>query len=644
MMENSSAGAIGFVDETATLLIRFDEDDAARRPTDATGALQELDVTIGSTVMPDIVTGVLGRAREFNGSTTGLAAVDLAAGSTLLTRDMSIQVVMSWDAAIQAAGAPGCVICRGLGTSSSERVCYGLQLDVVDAPTFRASMRWLWQDVGGTLHVQAGAQFSLPPGQFTMLTATRRWVSPTQVELAYYIGSQLLGTVTSANGSIGGGTTGTTQIGYRSTAGVNGNFLAGAIDELMIVGRELCAEEIEDTWLRITDYQIRGMQLFRESFDDGFPLTDDPDSDAAKDIRETGQVLGFAASRIENLRANFLPGRAYGTTLEQWEKAVAVTPKPVDGIQQRRQRVLGRLRQKRGISIDGLKDALAELLDCSGDDLEFIAYDNTIRDGFDTAIDTILWDETPTGCAAWNAGKARFSPAAGTYDFAHRAWLTMARPVSQPVAVPDPILGTLGLEHVLAKLVIPTPQNNAEFGVWFGDKGAGNYMLLGLRQDGTFKVVSEAFLAGVSQGLVVQATPGSLPAAIWLHLYQANSGDWQPAWSTTSGTAGFTLGTTEPFTNTVHWGGLYFRSEAIMGAGAVADFDDFILWTPRGTRPYSAYVFRDPGLGGHPDIEGANSVLQAIAHAYTHTAVITSRAFLAGDPGSVAGRGPMGTL
>lgn len=632
-------GAFGLFDRLAKFLIRFDEVDTATRPQDALGVCNDFDEVLTSAAMPSVVPAVLGRGRLFNAADTGLAARDKVSGSTLITRDATIQVVLAWDASAQnAGGTPGTVIARGTGGSSAEYVSYGLRIDVVDVPTFTALVRWFWQDTAGVLHLQTGAQVCMKPNAYTMLTATRRWVSPTEVQLRYYVGDLLIGEVTSTDGSIGGGTTGAMQLGHRVVAGAPDEFFAGVIDEVMVLDRELTAEEVEATWLRLTFYQPLGVELFRDQIEDGFPISDEPDSDVQLDIRMQGMVLGLVGANAETVRNYFIPQRAFGSTLEQWEKAVGVTPKPVQGIEERRARVVARLRQKRGISIPGLKDALRDLIDCDVDDLEFIAYSNHIVDGFDTAIEPQLWDFTPNPSATWNAGKARFAPGAGTFT-APYSWQTIARVVSQP-GRPD----LDGLEHVLAKLVISTPQNNFEAGVWFGNKAAGNYLLLGLRQDGVFKIITESFLGHVSQGAVVQATPGVNPAAIWFHLFEHAAGAWTASWSTTSATAGFTSSAPITHPTLVHWAGCYVRSIAAVGAPPVADFDDFQLFTPNGTRPFNAYVLRDPGLGGAPDVEGASSVIQAIAHGYTHAAFITSRAVLSADPSTPCDRGPMGVL
>jgi len=132
-------GGLGLVDRSAKLLIRFDELETATRPQDETGVCEDFDVisTPVATVMPIKAISALGRGRTFNAATMGLGARDLDPGATLLTRDATVQVVMSWDAAAQnAAGIPGTIISRGVGGSSAEFVSYGLRLDVVDAATF----------------------------------------------------------------------------------------------------------------------------------------------------------------------------------------------------------------------------------------------------------------------------------------------------------------------------------------------------------------------------------------------------------------------------------------------------------------------------------------------------------------------------
>lgn len=641
-------GAIGLVDRGAVIHLRFDEENATTRPSDAAGNLDELDAgPINTTDMPDLVDGVLGRARAFDGVGAGLTARDIDPGSTLLTRDMSIQVVLTWDAATQAAGDPGFIICRGLGVlGPTEYVCYGLRIDVVDASSFRGKLRWLWQDLAGAEHLAPGVEVVIPPNQYTMLTATRRWASPTQVELSYYVGDQLLGSETSANGSIGGGTTGATMVGFRAAAS-DANFYAGNIDQLMVIDRELCAEEIEDTWLRLTVYQPRGVQLFKQLMDKDMPISDELDSDAQKEIAMAGIALGFSASRVENLRNNFLPGRAYGSTLEQWEQAVAVTPQPAQDLAARRERVVARFRQKRGVSIDGMGDALSGLVDCDVADLEFLAFSNTIEDDFDT-LEAMRWDTLPSANGSWasTAGKAVATVGVtGKYQMEGVApgWLSCRTSVSQSK------YGDTGREHVMVKLALGAHLDGFEMGVFFGDSGRGNWILCGCNDKGAgnVKVNTQTIVDRVAAARVAQVTLVTTPLTVWLHLYETTvSGIWKAAWSTTGPTTGFTTSPDITFPTGVHWAGLYARTlgSATVVAASTATFDDFVLFTPFGSRPCNAYVSRDPGLGGTPDLEGAHSVIQGVKHAYTHATIITSKNLLCDNIESGCDRGPMGAL
>ena len=640
-------GAIGLVDNDALLLVRFDETDTTTRPKDETGVLGDLDIVgaAAGLTMPQLVDGAVGRARRFvPANLTGLAAKDLVPGSTLITRDLSIQVIMSWNAAQQlAAGAPGTIIARGLSTGTVEFVAYGLQIAVVDAPSFTGQLQWFWQDIAGTLHVEAGAQF-VNNGNMTMLTATRRWISPTSVLLRYYIGDQLIGTVQSADGSIGGGTTGTTLIGVRTSAvPANINFLAGNIDELLVLDRELCAEEIEATWLRITKYQPLGVQLFRETIPRGFPIPKEPTSDPQLEIRMVGQVLGYAAAKAEEFRANFLPQRAYGQVLADWIEATRVTPAPGDDIDTKRSRVLARLRQKQGIAPPGIQVALSGLLGGAPTSaLQLISLSNVMRDEF-TTLDTLRWDMTPAAAATLVGNAARFTPAAGTYLAAPAgAWRTMVAPISQST-----LANVVGQERILGKVQMVTPQSGAEVGVLVANRGADRYLLLGLRDNaGTFQIVTEVFDRWVSSGTVVRATLGGNPASLWLYLHQQSDGTWIAEWSTTSETTGYTA--SAPFaafgTNPVYNAGAYFRSTGALAGAAAADVDMLSVYAPNGIRTFNAFVLLDRALGFNPDIAACRSVLREIRHGFTFATFITSRNCLANDPDCGAGVAPCGPL
>lgn len=650
-------GAIGLVYPDAAVLLRFEETEPTDRPRDLADHLTDLDPATAATTLtiPAQAAAVLGAGRAFAAG-TGYLATDLDPGSTLLTRDASVQAVVALDAIGAAAQDRGVLIARGQDTGvAGTGLSYAVSVVLVDAPTALWQLQWSWTTRGGlTEAVQPGALFTAPaPGAFTLLTATRRWVSPTAVELRYYVGDALIGTATSADGDIAGNILHETSVGASYDLAHAGwrHFLCGVLDEIVVLPRTLCAEEVEATWRRLTVYQPLGVRAFREQFDPGFPISADPASDAQREIAVFGQALGFVAAQIENLRANFLPTRAYGSTLEQWEQAMTVTPQPSASLEARRARVVARFRQKNGASITGIGQALADLIDTDPANLQVIAYTNTVTDGFDSVIDPVLWDQAPAGSAVAASGVARVALALGDYQMtgAVKRWRTFARPISQSIA---PASG----HHVIAAVTIGVATDELEAGVWWGDRAAGTYFLVGLRTSiggTTFSVVGERFVNHASVGVIVD--PASIvvgnPGKVWIHAWHDEpTGLFKYAWSTTGPHTGYAISAaTIAGAPGGHWAGCYVRSLGdltalipLPGAGPRVDFDDFTLWTPHGVRPVSAYVYRNPLLGGAPDLAACHSVIQAIKHAYTHATLITSRAVVCDDPASGCDRGPMG--
>ena len=644
-------GAIGLQDPAALILLRFDEDDGSHAPADSAGQLQDLTVPAGlARAAP--VDAVLGRGRQFVIG-TGFVAIDRVAGATIATRDVSVQAVVALDPVVGALEARGFVIARGEDTGvAGQGISYGLAVGIDDAPTNRWRMIWVWSTLDGVLHLEPGPTFTPPPaGRFTMITATRRWVSATQVVLRYFIGPILLSEVTVADGAIAGAISQRTTVGCardRAT-GTYPNAFPGTIDEVLVVGRELCPEEVEATWLRLTVYQPRGVVAFREQFDPGFPITSDRGSDAQREIALFGQALGYVAAGVENLRANFLPSRAYGSTLAQWEEAVAVTPAPAISLDQRRARVLARLRQKNGISIPGIGQALDGLIDTDVANLQFLTFSNTVVDTFDTIIDPLLWDTTVGNGSsiAVVANRARLAVIPGDFrlDPTAHGWRWIARAISQSMGVP-----ARG-HHVIGSITHALAADATEAGVWFGDRPRGNYFLVGVRfAGGAYAVFAERFVGGVSVG--VGLDPGSItasnPGKVWLHAWHDEiAGQLAFAWSLTGTAYTVFAGTVSGFAQPTAPGdtlaGYYFRSisGSTMTTSATIDWDDFTLWTPHGVRPFSAYVYLDPALGGHPDLAAADSVLQATKHAYTHVNLITSPSVICDAPNG-CDRGPMG--
>lgn len=641
----SPPGAIGLprahVDNL--LLLRLDEVDSALRPADAMGNLGDLGIEAGLT-MPAVVDAALGRGRQFvSSATTGLLAKDVVAGSTLATRDLSIQVVMSWDLAAQTlSGESGTIYARGRGGSAAEYYSAILALDPLSPTT--GEVRLHWTVGGGTDFSANGAEFVVPAG-FFMLTTTRRWVNSETVVTRHYLGDRLLLETTTDEGAIDGGTTGTTTIGARHD-GTWQDFFDGTIDELRVVGYELTLEEIASTWQRITYHQPRGYQLVREMHDPGFPIAQDPASRAQRETRMWGHALGYAVAEAENLR-NLLPHRAYGEALTEWETIVKESPKPRDSTDQRRARVVGRMQQNAGVSIPGIGQALEELLDTDASNLEVFSFTHDTVDDFaaaGTALNPLRWYYEPA--ADWTiSGNSLRAQADGitasVFTGSVRDWKTARMSI-----------GGNGREvKLLAKITTAALPASGEVGLWVGDRAVGNFLLVGIRNvAGTRTLVSERFKLWVSQGLLAHGTTTGVPH--WLRFRWSDDDSffglideapYRLEWSTVGEGGPWTASGLIIGPNVVQWAGLHLRSPAGGGASDVS-FDDVRTRAPYGDRALRFYVYRDPGLSGSPDILGANNVLQALKQAHTEGAVITSEIALYGDASAGYGGPPMGGI
>lgn len=634
------------------VLLRFDETADALRPVDSLGNLDDLATEFGL-VAPTVVDAAMGRGRRFvSASNHGYRAKDVVPGSTLLTRDITIQVILNWQLAAQdASGNPGTIYAHGLGPGTvggvAEHLSAGLELEVVDPSLNLGALRWLWGDVAtGAITKPEGGLFQPHATEYVLLTATRRWVSATEVVVRYYYADQLLAEVVSTAGSIGGGTTGTTSIGARYTGGVWSYKLDGTIDELRVVDYEMTLEEIKGTWDRITVHQPRGYQLVRELHDPGFPISEDPVSRVQKETRLWGHSLGYAMAQAENLR-NILPSRAYGEVLEAWESIVKESPKPGDSVDKRRARVVSRERQLNGVSIVGIHEALEELIDTDPENLEIYGFTPDTVDTYDAlGLNTTRWTYDPA--AQWtivsNALRVLDSGASGIpFTGALRNWYTARSPIG----------GNGRQARILAKVTVTTLAGGAEVGLWFGDRAAGNFILFGIRNvAGTRTLVTETYRGWISSGLVTRGT--TTTAAHWLQLRQlgpteafiGQDGDagYAVEWSTVSESGPWTTATGIGGPGATQWAGLHARTADATGAAIDAAFDTTRVRAPWGDRAFHFYVYRNPALAGSPDLLGASNVLRALKQAHTVGAVLTEKIAVYEDADTPYDSSPMGGI
>jgi hypothetical protein len=639
--------------EASTIvLFRFDESASDARPQDAIGSVGDLTAAPAS-ALGAVADGFAGFARTF-GAAQVLQATDLVTGASLATRDCTVDMLVKWDydtqQALAGGGAAGVVVTRGIGGSTAEYVAYAVELRVVNFTLRIGEIRWVWFDTAGVEHALPGGQFQMPSSAnngFMFLTATRHWVSPTEVHIEYYLADQQLAAHVVPDGDIGGGTTGTFRVGGAAAGMSNANVLAGLLDELRVRKAHVTAEEVGATWARLSRWQPAGYKMVQQMFQTDAPVSDAPESRAQRLFRGIGHGLGYAMAQIDNLRSNALPDRAFGGMLASWERATTESARPGDDELRRRRRVVGHWKQRQGTSVPGAGATVAELLQCDASQLQVLAFTQDIVDTFSAALDPKRWwishPTTPTITFESTIGapnQLRIESANG----ASAPFNTL--PNGYFLLTTAQARGTSA--HTLVTIATG-PTQNGEVGLCFVDWPTGMYVLYGLRNvGGTQQLWREGFSMGVSIGAsLLAAGPVSLP--VHLHLWHEPAGvGGDPAFATYH----FESAATRPGPYTAYptlsnasgfgWAGIYARTTGALVGAMDARLDDYFLRCPFGSRPFDWYIYRDPAIPGTPDLIGAQAALDRLRHAHTRAAVITTKVAVADTTSRTCGLVPMG--
>lgn len=609
------------------IFVRFDERDTAIRPADVAGSLLELEApsvySPGGSGVPSIVDGVTGPARFFGGAVGqhGFATKDRVSGSTLFSRDVSVQAILTFDEALASGVNPGSIIARGLGTSAAEYWSYALEIRLVTASV--AELRWVWQDSAGVVKTQIGGHFQTSP-EFLLLTATRRWVSSTEVLLRYFLADELLAEVKSADGDIGGGTTAITSIGTRFVGAGWTRWYGGKIDQLRVLDRELAPEEIAMTWDRITRIQPNAVGLVKACWPPGMPISENDSSRVQRENMIIGNALGYAEAQGENIRRNVFPTRAYGVVLEDWEEITKSPRKLADDLDTRRRRVVGRFRQELGNSVPGVNAALEELAGTATSNLVTYAFDPTTVDAWAT-LNTKRWRHDPAAQWTIASNALRVTSAGARNSFPD--WYKSLQPV-----------GGNGKNALIATKIVPSVlQTQGEAGVMLFDMARNSCVVIGYRNAaGTYQLVREEIIGNIPQGATVLATLGGAIVPVWIILEHVGIDPItginyiRVRHSTTSAIAGFTsvdFASAAMFATPaapIGWAGFYARTFTNVAANVTVDFDDTTVRAPFGDRAMHFYVYRDPALAGSPDYVGGDLVVKGLKHAFNVAAFVST--------------------
>jgi hypothetical protein len=610
-------------------------------PSDLAGSLDDLRLDTGLAAPGRAADPTwTGRGLTFTAADLqGLVAADLSDGDSLLQRDATIQVLLVFDAT--NATGPATIICRGLGSSLAEYYGWGLE---IEESAGVVEIRWLWQTTAGTVATVGAGTYQHPGDAAELLiTATRRWVSTTEVVCRYYVGAQLVAEVTSTDGSISGGTTGHTSVGARKFGGSWVAPFSGTIDQIAVSDYEMSGEEVRATWERMTVHQPNGVVALRALEPPGAPWSRDPSSDIGRLLTATGQAVGLAAARAEELRQNWLPHRAYADNIGEWERLVGLPQDARVSLDARRLRVVAQLSRDNGYAPAQIRQALSGPLGLAAADVEIDEFGPTWSDGFAT-LEAERWHVEPAA-AAWSiaAGALQVSRALGD-DL--RAVPEYWSPCHVRASVDSHV--DLVVQVKLATFWAALPANTI-VGLFLYNRRSNDALWFGVANDGgTRKVGWRQYKAGVLSALNVLSSPAT-DAAHYLRIRKLSATGaafYELQWSTVSFDAStgsvqtISTGLTEP----EHVGAAAMSTDAALGAALVATFDDFLTRAPRSRRGFYWYAFRDPGLPGSADLLGANATVKTIKPAHTHAYAIRSRSLLCDDDASVCDGGPLGGL
>ncbi len=628
-------GNIGLLaDEDTVIMLPFAEPDGVK-PSDVAGTLEDLALApFGTAPAPDSTVAWASALSQKFLANAGMISTDKAGESSVLTRDVSIQMILAVNHTDGFGAANTWPFLRGddvySGAGAAQYTSFGIkmQIDPTSAQGGEVRVAWTWQNLAGAVFLDAYEVFTAPHGQIFLLTLTRRWVSTTSVVLRYYIGDRLLAERTVASGEIGGSAGGTTRIGAN---------WYGWFDDIKVVDREMSHEEIRATHARLNQHQPDGVTALLGQAPPGAIFARADGSDVGRLMKASGQAVGYATSKAHELRETFLPDRAYKDTIGRWEKIVGLQRREQLALDTRRDRVVSRLQLENGYSPPKIRALLATPFDVDEADVNIIEFSPTITDDF-TTLETERWHVHGSG---WSivAGALQVSYAAGT-DLHWDAMPPAPPHVRLDVQNGDSLVGIIARVK-LATYWANLPTNaivglfaynlESNDALWFGVKNVG-----GVRKLGYVSAVD-----GVLGAFTVISDP-STDAAYWLGLRKTELG-----YILKFSTIGPEFGPEVPVIGSVtapqHVGVGVMCTDLTTAAQLTATFDDFLVRMPNGERAFHWYAYRDPGDPGEPDMEDAERIVQRVKPAHTETAAVLSLSCLYDDTG-LYDHTPMGAL
>jgi len=591
---------------TAALLY-FDEREDYMLPVDSAGNLAPAAPPAGFTA-PSSDDAVVGRGRTWTTTLQGFEAAEAVAGALKFNRDVTLEAVceLPW----ATTNGTYRLVTRGRSGSAAERELYGLQVVVTGAPGAPVvSLQMRWQRTGGAAATVAAVAFS-PPAGWWYLAATRRWISSAECEVKYFVNGLHIGTVTSVHGDIaeGEGDGGHLLIGCDTVAGLP----AGSkLDDLRISGLVRSPEEVRWMHRAMFVFPAYGYELVKASLPPGDSYSGDPESQVQRELMLLGDALGQAWAKAAEIGDDFLPDRAW-SFLDRWVALTRLPTALADSIDTIRARVVGFLRKVHGYNRDEILEAVLDLLDATAAQLQVVRKSQYFTEAFAGVAPAALWtQEANAGTIVVAAGVCTLALQAGDdgrWDGAVRKAVSLRTSLEE-------------VDHaeIIASVAPTLGENGAAVGLFVFHAVTGDAHLFGIKRDGG---VNKWWHGKIVAGALTEVLGAAVPAGTtyWLRYidrgatvdldYRVDGSGFDGPWTTVFDA----VASTTPR----YWVGIFCSSSVNpVVTGSSGAFADFRTWTPRGRGAFNWFIYRDPAIGGTPDILGAQLVLNNMMPAHS---------------------------
>jgi len=305
---------------------------------------------------------------------------------------------------------------------------------------------------------------------------------------------------------------------------------------------------------------------------------------------------------------------------------------------------VGFLRRVQGFTRDQILEAVTQLLDTASTNLQFLESSNTWLDEFPgVALDARWRSETVSGSISVTGGHAVLSCAAADTI----PWTAVAS-ASTPVLARTTVPAELGVEVACKLTSLSLGENGAAVGVFLQNRVTGDVHLFGIKRNaGANKWWYATILAGVfteTFGPTIAAgtsywlryvdrsavSPGTADVT-----YQVDGTTYDGPWTT--------LATLPAMNGERQWCGLFMSdSTNPVVTGSSVNVESFRLYAPRSPIVFNWYIYRDPGLGGTPDLVGAQLVIDKMQPAHEDGTITAALSCLYDDPNSGYDLTPLG--